>query len=159
MRAGRFSSFLIALLCTLAALGGFPSVASSAMRPGVRAFEAQFRDAPICKRGRFCGTGTLAGFGTVKTQLALGPTFAGPATGCFGVAGTRMLTLASNAKSTLRLSVNGAACGSRTWGTFKVASGSGVFARATGSGVIIGTLSRTHRESIRYWGVLTLAGK
>ena len=159
MHTGRFSSSLIAVLCALAALGGFPSVASPAMRPGVHAFEAQFRDAPICGGGRFCGTGTLAGFGAVKTRLALGPTFAGPAAGCLGVAGTRMLTLASDAKSTLRLSVKGAACGSRTWGTFKVASGSGVFARATGSGVIIGTLSKTHRESLRYWGVLTLHGK
>jgi hypothetical protein len=159
MHTGRFSGFLIAVLCALAALGGFPSVASPALRPGMHAFEAQLRDAPICGGGRFCGTGTLAGFGAVKTQLALGPFFAGPGAGCVGVVGTRMLTLASDAKSTLRLSVKGAARGSRTWGTFKVASGSGVFARTTGSGVIIGTLSKTRRESLRYSGVLTLAGK
>jgi hypothetical protein len=133
-------------------------VASSAMRPGVHAFDAQFVDTP-CKEGRFCGTGTLAGFGTVKTQVAVGPPLAGPATGCFGIAGTRMLTLASDPKSTLRLSFKGDNCGSRFWGTFKVASGSGVFARATGSGVDIGTFSMTHRESVRFWGVLTLAGK
>jgi hypothetical protein len=150
-----FSRLLIAVPCTLAVLGGFASMASPAVKPGVHAFEAHLRDAP-CRGGRSCGTGTLAGFGAVKTQLALGSTFAGPAPGCFGGAGTRTFILASNAKNTLRLSVKGAVCGSRVWGTFNVASGHGIFAGATGSGVIIGTFSM-RRESLRFSGVLTLA--
>ena len=157
VRNERFSRLLIAVLCALAALGGFASMASPAVKPGVHALEAHFRDAP-CRGGRLCGTGTLAGFGAVKTQVALGPTSAGPAPGCFSVAGTRKFILASNAKSTLRFSVKGAVCGSRVWGTFKVASGRGIFAGATGSGVIVGTFSMG-RESLRYSGVLTLARK
>jgi hypothetical protein len=45
------------------------------------------------------------------------------------------------------------------WGTFKVASGGGVFAGATGSGVITGTLAKNGDESFRYRGVITLARK
>ena len=88
----------------------------------------------------------------------LGRAFPGPAKTCLVVTGTRRLTPTSDAKSTLRLSVKGAVCGSHTWGTFN-ASGSGVFAGAMGSGVIIGTLSKSGRESLRYWGVFTLARK
>ena len=104
----------------------------------------------------------LTGFGAVKTRLRLGVTSpAPPARTCVGAAGTRTFTLASDPKSILRLSVKGAACGSHAWGTFKVTSGSGVFTRATGSGVIIGTLTGTNplRESLRYSGVITLARK
>jgi hypothetical protein len=147
---------LIATLCALAALTGCAATASPAVRRSVHPFEGRFRDAATCGGGRFCGTGTLEGFGAVKTQLTLGPTLAGPE-GCVGVAGTRIVTLASDAESTLRLSVRGAACGSRAWGTFTVASGTGVFAGATGSGEIIGTLSKSRGESLRFWGVLRLA--
>ena len=158
MHTGRLSGLLLAVAGLLVVLGGIASTAPSAMRPGVHAFEARFQDAR-CLGGGFCGTGTLTGFGAVKTRLVLGRAFARPAKGCLGVTGTRRLTLTSDAKSSLRLSVRGAACAAHTWGTFKVASGSGVFAGATGSGVIIGTLSKTGHESVRYWGVLTLAGK
>jgi hypothetical protein len=159
MHTGRLSRLLVAVAGVLVVLGGFASTASSTLRPGIHAFEARFQDAP-CRGGGFCGTGTLTGFGAVTTHLVLGPAFPGPAKGCLGVIGTRTLTPTSDTKSTLRLSVRGAACGSRTWGTFKVASGSGVFAGATGSGVIIGTLTKkTGHESLRYWGVLTLARK
>jgi hypothetical protein len=47
-------------------------------------------------------------------------------------------------------------CGSRSWGTFKVSSGSGVFAGATGNGVILGSFTQGH-EYLHYSGVLTLA--
>ena len=160
MHTGRLSVLLVAMAGVVIVLGGFASTASSAMRPGVHAFEARFHDAP-CRGGGYCGTGTLKGFGAVKTHLVLGPGFPGPAKDCLGVTGTRRLTPTSDAKSTLRLSVRGAVCGSHLWGTFKVASGSGVFAGARGSGVIIGTLTKTghESESLRYRGVITLARK
>jgi len=138
-------------------LGGFASTASPALRPGVHAFDARFQD-DLCGEGAFCGTGMLRGFGAVKTHLALGPVYRDPANGCARAAGVRTLTPVTDAKSALRLSVKGAVCKSHVRGTFKVASGSGVFAGATGSGVIIGTLISRH-ESLRYRGVITLAGK
>jgi hypothetical protein len=157
MHTGRLSGLLVAIAGVLVVVGGFASTASSTLRPGVHAFEARFQDAP-CRGGGFCGTGTLTGFGAVKTHLVLGRAFPGPAKGCLDATGTRWLTPTSDAKSTLRLSVTGGVCAQHVWGTFKVASGSGVFAGATGSGVIIGTLTRTSRESLRYSGVITLAG-
>jgi hypothetical protein len=129
------------------------------MTPGTHFFEARLRDAPVCRGGRFCGTGTLEGIGAVKTQLVLERTSPGPGTACIRVTGKRTFTLASDAKSFLLLSVKGTVCGPHAWGTFKVVTGSGVFAAATGSGVIVGTLTKTHHESLRYWGVLTLARK
>ena len=158
MHAPRLSGLLVAVAGVLVVLGGFASTASSTLRPGVHAFEARFQDAP-CRGGGSCGTGTLTGFGAVKTHLVLGRAFPGTAKGCLAATGTRTLTPTSDAKSTLRLSVTGGVCAPNVWGTFKVASGSGVFAGATGSGVIIGTLTKTGRESLRYWGVITLAGK
>jgi len=149
---------LFAVAGVLVVIGGFAATASSALRPGVHAFEARFQDAP-CGPGEWCGTGTLRGFGAVKTHLALGLLFRDPVNGCNRAAGVRTLTPASDAKSTLRLSVKGAVCASHARGTFKVASGSGVFAGATGSGVIIGTESWTGHESLRFRGVITLAGK
>ena len=141
MHTGPLSGLLVSVAGVLVVIGGFASPASSALRPGVHAFEARFHDAQ-CRGGGFCGTGTLTGFGVVKTHIVLGRAFPGPAKGCLGVTGTRRLTPTSDAKSTLRLSVRGAVCASHTWGTFKVASGSGVFAGATGGGVIIGHLEQ-----------------
>jgi hypothetical protein len=124
-------------------------VAAAAAAPQPRAFDAHFND-HACGTGKLCGTGTLTGFGSVKSELAFGPA-ASPAPGCFGANGTRALTLANDSASTLRIAVQGAVCGPRSWGTFKVASGTGAFATAKGSGVIWGA-----PNSLRYYGVLTL---
>ena len=121
-------------------------------------FEAHLQDAP-CGQNTFCGSGKLTGFGAVTTRLALRPTGTPPAAGCVGAVGTRRLTLASGRKNTLRLAVEGVLCGSRSWGNFKVSSGSGVFAGATGSGVILGSSTKTGHEHLHYSGVLTLARK
>jgi hypothetical protein len=139
------------------ALALLVATASAAAAPGTQLFEGQFRDAPNCGGGKSCGTGVLTGFGKIKTEIVFGPAMAAPAKGCLGATGTRTLTLANDATSTLRLAVKGAACGSRTWGTFKVVAGAGRFDKAKGSGVILGTLTKAGQESIRYTGVLTLA--
>jgi hypothetical protein len=158
MHTERLTGLVPVVAGVLVVLGGFASAASSALRPGAHAFEASLQDAP-CRGGGWCGAGTLAGFGAVKTHLVPGPAFPGPAKGCLRATGIRRLTPTSDAESTLRLLVRGPVCGSRSWGTFTVASSSGVFAGARGSGVIIGTLTKTGHESLRYRGVITLARK
>jgi hypothetical protein len=145
-------------LC-LAALAGPGLLAATAAATGtttVKAFDAQFRETP-CAGAALCGAGTLAGFGRTKTELKFGHSLVPPAPGCQAVTGTRTLTLEKDASSTLRLTVQGPACGSRVWGTFKVLSGTGVFDKATGSGVILGALTKSGGDSVRYFGVLTLA--
>ena len=117
--------------------------------PRARPFDARFSDHE-CAEGKFCGTGAVIGFGRVKTELALGAA-APPAPGCFGGKGTRRVTLENEPKSALRLAVQGAACGTRAWGTFKIVSGTGIFAGAKGSGIIWGSPT-----SPRYFGVLSL---
>ena len=128
-------------------VGVLSATASAAPRAGP--FDARFSDRE-CGEGKFCGTGTVTGFGRVKTVLALGAA-APPAPGCFGGKGTRRMTLESDPKSALRLAVSGAACGTRAWGTFKIVSGTGVFAGAKGSGIIWGSPT-----SPRYFGVISL---
>lgn len=157
MRGISSGSFTIAV-CALTGLTGLASTTALAITPGMHAFEAHLQDAP-CGKSTFCGSGKLTGFGTVKTRVALRPSVAPPDPGCVGAVGTRRLTLASDRRNTLRLAVKGAACGSRSWGTFKVSSGSGVFAGATGSGVIIGSFTKSGHEHLHYSGVLTLARK
>jgi hypothetical protein len=124
-------------------------VAATSAASQARTFDAHFKDRP-CGTGKLCGTGMVTGFGAVNSELTFGPATS-PAPGCFGAKGTRVLTLANDAASTLRLAVQGAVCGSRSWGTFKVVSGTGAFASAKGSGVIWGA-----PNSLRYYGVLTL---
>jgi hypothetical protein len=154
---GRIS--LTFLTIAVSGLAGTTSLASAdtlVVTRTVHVFEAHLQDS-ACGNNTFCGAGKLTGFGRVKTRAAFRPAGAPPAAGCLAVAGTRRLTLVSNRKSTLRLAVKGAACGSRSWGTFKVSSGSGVFAGATGSGVILGSFTQTRHEYLHYSGVLTLA--
>jgi hypothetical protein len=140
--------FLLGIAAIAALLVGLVAATASAA-PHVRSFDAQFSDR-ACGQGKLCGTGTVTGFGAVKSEVAFGPA-ASPAPGCFGARGTRTLTLNKDPNSTLRLAVQGAACGPRIWGTFKVVSGTGVFADARGSGVLWGAAA-----SPRYFGVLTL---
>ena len=140
---------LFVLAATTALLLGIVVTAASAA-PAARSFDAHFNDR-ACSTGKLCGTGTVTGFGTVKSELAFGPAVAAPAPGCFGATGTRTLALTKDPTSTLRLAVQGAVCGPRAWGTFKIISGTGAFAAAKGSGVIWGA-----PNSLRYYGVLTL---
>ena len=142
-------------VCALTGLTGLASTTALAAAPGMHVFEANLQDNP-CGTNVFCGSGKLTGFGTVKTRLTL-RLVAPPAAGCIGVVGMRRLTL--DRTNVLRLAVKGTACGSRSWGTFKVSSGSGIFAGAKGSGVILGTLTTARHERLHYSGVLTLARK
>jgi hypothetical protein len=149
-------SFLILAGSALAGLTGLASGTAPAITPGVRIFEAHLQDAP-CGSGTFCGAGRLTGFGRLKTRATFRPFGTPPAAGCVSVGGTRSLTLSANRKDTLRLAVKGTACGLRGWGTFEVSSGRGIFAAATGSGVILGSLTNTQQEHLHYSGVITLA--
>jgi len=139
--------FVLGITVIAALLVGVLAATASAAPP-VRPFDAHFNDRSC--GGKLCGTGTVIGFGRVKTELALGAA-AAPAPGCLGGKGPRTVTLENDANSTLRLAVQGSACGTRAWGTFKIVSGTGVFAGAKGSGIIWGT-----PFSVRYFGVLTL---
>ena len=112
MRGLFFGSLPIAV-CALAGLTGLASTAL-ATAPGVDVFEAYLQDRP-CGNNTFCGSGTLAGFGAVTTRMTLHLDAVPPAAGCVGGVGTRRLTLASDAESTLRLAVKGMLCGSRSW--------------------------------------------
>jgi hypothetical protein len=142
-------SSLLRLAAIVALLvGTLAATASATTQPS--AFDAKFQDRP-CGQGNLCGNGTITGFGRVKSELALGAA-AAPAPGCFYGKGARTVTLVNDANSTLRLAVQGTACGARAWGTFKVVSGTGAFAGAKGSGVIWGAPT-----SLRYFGVLTLS--
>jgi len=145
-------------VCALTGLTGFASTTARAITLGVQAFEAHLNDAP-CGKNAFCGSGKLTGFGTVKTRAVFHTLAASPAAGCLSVVGTRRLMLVNDRKSTVRLAVKGAVCGSRSWGTFKVSSGSGVFTGATGSGVILGTFTKNGNDHLHYSGVLTLPRK
>jgi hypothetical protein len=145
MLANRRRLVISAAAAVLLGLG----VAAASAAPLSRSFDAHFND-HACGAGKLCGTGNVTGFGAVNSELAFG-TAASPAPGCFGAKGTRSLTLAKDAASTMRLAVQGAVCGPRSWGTFRVISGTGEFAAAKGSGVIWGA-----PNSLRYYGVLTL---
>ena len=156
MRA-RPLNFLTIAGCALAGATGLASANTLAITPGVHVFEAHLQDDP-CGRNTFCGAGKLTGFGRVKTRLTWRLSGAPPAAGCIGVVGMRTLSLAAERNSTLRLAVSGAVCGSRGWGTFKVSSGRGAFAGATGSGVIVDSLTAAHND-LHFSGVLTLGRK
>jgi hypothetical protein len=85
---------------------------------------------------RFCGTGVIDHYGAATiTSMAALPT-PGPEPGCITFKGTTTATLAKNRPSTLRFSFEGSSCGPHnSWGTFKIISGTGTFANASGSGV------------------------
>jgi hypothetical protein len=115
----------------------------------VRAFDLRLRDAH-CGQRNFCGTGTLTGFGRVTSRSTFRPAGAGPAPGCINCQGTRVLTLVTDADGSLSLAVEGPACGHyRGWGVFKIASGTGSFRGARGSGVLMG-------EPLHYYGVIVV---
>lgn len=141
--------------CVLAGVTAHASATVPAISPaGVHVFEAYLQDSP-CGNNVLCGTGKLTGFGRVKTRAAFRPSGAAPA-GCLAVAGLRTLTLKGEPKSSLRLAVKGALCGSRASGTFTISSGRGVFDRSTGKGIIRGSVTATRHEHLHYAGVLTL---
>jgi hypothetical protein len=146
-------SFLAIAGCALAGVTGLASANTFAIARTVRVFEAHLQESG-CGPNKLCGAGELAGFGRFTTRETIRIVGAPPAAGCFAGIGTRILRLVSEPKSTLRLAVRGAVCGSRGWGTFKVSSGRGVFAGATGSGVILQSYAGLYLS-----GVLTLAGK
>jgi hypothetical protein len=152
-------SFLTIAGCVLAGVTALASANTLAITRTVHVFEAHLQESP-CGSNTLCGTGKLTGFGRFKTRETFRFVGAPPAAGCATGVGTRTLTLARERKSILRLTVNGALCVSlqRGWGTFKVSSGRGAFAGATGSGVILDSLTAAG-GSLHLSGVLTLARK
>jgi hypothetical protein len=153
-------SFLTIAGCVLAGVTGLASANTLAIPPGVHVFEAHLQESP-CGSNTTCGTGKLTGFGRFKTRETFRFVGAPPALGCANGVATRTLRLARDRKSVLRLAVNGTLCGSlhRGWGTFKVSSGRGAFAGATGSGVILDSLTAAGHGSLHLSGVFTLPGK
>ena len=146
-------SFLTIAGCVLAGVTGLASANPLAITETVHVFEAHLQESP-CGTNTLCGAGKLTGFGRFKTRETIRFVGAPPAPGCIHGVGTRTIRLVRERKSTLRLAVNGAICGSRGWGTFKVSSGRGTFTGATGSGVLLDSHAFLHLS-----GVLTLAHK
>src|SRR2546421_971855 len=97
------AAFLRLGLCLagFAAPGLLAATAAATAKTSVHPFDAQFLETP-CGGGKFCGAGTLAGFGKAKTELKFGPSTAPPAPGCQAVTGTRTLTFEKDPSSTLR---------------------------------------------------------
>jgi hypothetical protein len=157
-------SLLIIAGCALAGVIGPASANTLAITRTVHVFEANLHESPCPIRigvaNGLCGAGKLTGFGRFKTREVFRRVRRSPpAPGCIAGASTRTLRFTRERKSTLRLAVSGVVCSSlqRGWGTFKVSSGAGVFAGATGSGVILDKL--TAHGSLHLFGVLTLAHK
>ena len=141
----------LASVC-LALLAVVPTTIGAEQAKSVRAFDLAGSGTPIAANANFCGTGTLTGFGRVTSRSTFRPAGAGPAPGCINYQGTRVLTLVSDADSSLSLTVEGPACGHyRGWGVFKIASGTGSFRGAKGSGVLMGEPLALH-----YYGVIVV---
>jgi hypothetical protein len=128
-------------------------------------FKAALHDNLACPVGiDLCGKGQLIGFGQVTTTLTF--TGFGPGPGnCAAVTGERVLTLSRDG-STLRLSLQGILCPQGSTGnapgfgsgTFTVVEGTGLFAGATGSGLISvqATGVPLPSDTARYDGTITL---
>jgi hypothetical protein len=158
--------FLLTIVgCAVAGVTGLASADTLGVTPTVRVFEVHLQEAPCGTGGAMlCGAGEMAGFGRVKAREEVRMGNAPLASGCFVGVGTRTLTLAREPKSILRLAVRGEICFSllRGWGTFKVSSGRGAFAGATGSGVILDSMTPGQTPghgSLHLFGVLTLGRK
>src|SRR5215207_9930669 len=101
-------------------------VASAPASAATTVFRADVHDRGVCPGVDLCGTGVIAGYGTVTTTL----TFA---------TGERVFVLDSDG-STLRLLVEATGTtGSRINGTWTIVGGTGVFAGAEGSGEVWAT--------------------
>ena len=127
-------------------------------------FDAQLHDNLVCPAGfDLCGKGVLQGYGTVTTTLRF--TGFGPGPGnCAGLTAERVITLDSDG-STLDLALDGVLCpkvspnghpsGS---GTFTITGGTGIFAGATGSGLLSvqSTGVPVPSDTAHYHGTVTL---
>jgi hypothetical protein len=102
---------------------------------------------------RFCGTGVIDHYGPATIIIVASLPTPGPEPGCITFKGTTTAKLAKN--STLRFAFQGSSCGPRNnWGTFRIVSGTGTFANASGSGVSwVDPVGLLH-----YYGVIRLGG-
>jgi hypothetical protein len=150
----------VLLAATIAACAAaLPASAAS-----TRDFDAQLHDNLACSTGfDLCGKGLVQGFGTVTTALRF--TGFGPGPGnCAGVTAERVITLDSDG-STLDMALDGVLCpkGSPNGhpsgsGTFTITGGTGVFAGATGSGLLSvqSTGTPVPSDTAHYHGTITL---
>ncbi len=127
-------------------------VTAASAATGTESFTAVFHLRPC--GARTCGTGVIDHYGPVTTITVFpGPT-PGLEPGCLAIKGTQTATLAKNRRDTLRFAIQASACGPRTsWGTFRIVSGTGTFADASGSGVIWGA---PPPGLVHYYGVMRL---
>ena len=145
-------------IATAAITAGLLVTTASAATP-TTSFTAVFHER-VCANTpagpRFCGTGVIDRYGPVTTKTLLSVPTPGPEPGCQTFKGTRTATLTKDRRSTLRFAVQGPGCGTQTWGTFRIVSGTGIFAHASGSGVIWGTFSGVTLLT-HYYGVIRLS--
>ncbi len=114
------------------AAGLLVTAASAATR--TEPFTAVFHLRPCSVRCN--ATGVIDHYGPVTSIAVISPPTPGPEPGCLTVKGTSTATLVENRRSTLRFAFQNSTCGAHNlWGTFRIVSGTGTFANASGSGV------------------------
>jgi hypothetical protein len=112
-------------------------VTAASAATGTEPFSAVFHLRPCS--ARCASTGVIDHYGPATSIAVISPPTAGPEPGCLAIKGTSTATLVKNRRSTLRFAFQESTCGPHNlWGTFRIVSGTGAFANASGSGVIWG---------------------
>jgi hypothetical protein len=127
----------------LLAIAGAFAIALPAAGSSTHDFKAEFQE----------DNGVVVGYGTVTTTLTI--TSAEPRPdGCLSATAERLVILDKDPSSTLSLALEGFICDPKVGGTWKIVSGTGVFAAATGSGSISGVLNRVG-DIVHYRGTIS----
>ena len=148
MRITSVLAFLTALVAATAPATGAASTDS---------FRAEFHEAGLCPPGvDICGDGVVHGFGQAATTLTFTSLAPGPGDDCVSGTADRDIVLDADG-SRLHLEISGTICKQKIAGTYEVGGGTGVFAGATGGGVVRGIAIRgTPSSNVHVVGTLTL---
>jgi hypothetical protein len=139
---------LLLAMTTLAVV--LPASAQSAQD-----FKADFSEKSECPGFDLCGRGVVHGFGTATSGL-LFTSFEPGAGNCVSAAADRTQTLSDG--STLLISASGTVCDTRIAGTFTIVGGTGVFAGASGGGMLSGSTTNPYivSQAVHLRGTITL---
>jgi hypothetical protein len=144
-------------VCFLVLAAAALFAASSAAAADTHPFKAELHDNLACPPGfDFCGKGLVHGFGTATTTLSFTGAAPGPGD-CLTATANRTITLDSDG-STLVIAIAGTICNQKLDATYTVVGGTGVFATASGSGVLTGTATGVPvpSDTVHLRGTITL---